>query len=642
MKDEFEKLNSDLGKRLREFPDVQADTVFKDKLRSKLLAGHTRKSKRGRYRGFSLFIRLGSVAAVLVVMLAGWLAFFNPEKDSNRPNVGPLFMAQAQASNTPVPQITLGSGLDGLRQVQFKMQGDMPAGLEEGNVYRYKNEEMTAQKAMELARRLGISNAELVEDGSNIPENRHIYITGQNADLTVWPFQGSWYYFGHPDGATGGGQLTVSEMENAALEWLKAAGLLPQDDFNVEHTMQEPQAADVVLTEIVLTLPEAPNGLALTGYIPEIRVTVTSGGKVTQANGTWYSEEQAIKMPFADYNEALEALRRGEGVFEAPSYRHYQTGTAMIQRVQTAYQLAYAIDYTPYLVPVAVFSGEYKPAGEPEGQFTALVPLLKNYVRPNSGNFALQTKLPVVDSALTSVVERGVAASRSEIPHLAAFFNIKGQPLEDGSIRDANAEISPTSWDGGWLYRANINAQIQDNRISEDKALEIATGLVQQIPVLPGEPGTPVIRDDGSGFSLVVFPLLYSGVAITSSDPPGFASYIAVQLGPEGDVWSVNCFRPMQAAPEEKPLLTPEQAWDKLLVNKSQIHVEGFFGSMPGDRFVADSSSVTAVELAYIPRHPEMMRNDNYDLVYVFTGQAQVGERLVNFTAYVDAVKESS
>jgi len=350
-------------------------------------------------------------------------------------------------------------------------------------------------------------------------------------------------------------------------------------------------------------------------------------------------------MPFADYGEALEALKRGEGVFEAQNYHHYQTGTATIQRVQTAYQLAYAIDYTPYLIPVAVFSGEYKPEGEPGDQFTALVPLLKNNVRPNSGNFALQTKLPVVDSALTSVVERGVAASRSEIPHLAAFFNIKGQPLEDGSFRDANAEISPTSWDGGWLYRANINAQIQSpdsNRISEGKAMEIATGLVQQIPVLPGEPGAPIIRDEGSGFSLVVFPLLYSGVAITSSDPPGFASYIAVQLGPEGDVWSVNCFRPMQAVPEEKPLLTPEQAWDKLLVNKSQIHVEGFFGSMPGDRFVADASSVTAADLAYIPRHPEMMRNDNYDLVYVFTGQAQVGERLVNFTAYVDAVKESS
>jgi len=63
---------------------------------------------------------------------------------------------------------------------------------------------------------------------------------------------------------------------------------------------------------------------------------------------------------------------------------------------------------------------------------------------------------------------------------------------------------------------------------------------------------------------------------------------------------------------------------------------------MPGNRFVADASSVTAVELAYIPRHPELMRNDHYDLVYVFTGHAQVGERLVDFTAYVDAVKESS
>lgn len=57
---------------------------------------------------------------------------------------------------------------------------------------------------------------------------------------------------------------------------------------------------------------------------------------------------------------------------------------------------------------------------------------------------------------------------------------------------------------------------------------------------------------------------------------------------------------------------------------------------MPGDRFAAAFSRVTAVELAYIPRHPQLSRNEHYDLVYVFRGVAQVGQRQVDFTAYVD------
>lgn len=90
--------------------------------------------------------------------------------------------------------------------------------------------------------------------------------------------------------------------------------------------------------------------------------------------GTGYSQERALKMQLADYDEALEALKRGEGVFEAQNYRYYQTGTATVRDVRTAYQLAYAIDYTPYLVPVAVFSSEYKPEGEPADKFTAWFP----------------------------------------------------------------------------------------------------------------------------------------------------------------------------------------------------------------------------------------------------------------------------
>lgn len=61
-----------------------------------------------------------------MVIFAGWLAFFHPGNDSVNPTTGPLFIAQAQASNAPAPQITLGNGLDSLRRIEFKMPDTMP------------------------------------------------------------------------------------------------------------------------------------------------------------------------------------------------------------------------------------------------------------------------------------------------------------------------------------------------------------------------------------------------------------------------------------------------------------------------------------------------------------------------------------
>lgn len=634
VQDEFKKLEAELGERLRELPGVQADSAFKDSLRNRLVAGHAGNNKPGRVKSNSILVRYVSVAAVLVVILAGWLALFNP-KESGSPNIGPLFMAQAQAGGVPMPRVTLGGGLDALRQVEFKAQDTMPSGPGEGNVFRLQHDELTVDRAMDLAGRLGMENPVVVEDGSTIPENRHIYITGTNANLVTWP-QGSWLYTRHQDGPAGTeGRLTAPDMEAAVLKWLEAAGLLPQEEFTVQNNPLDYGA------EILLRREKTLDGAPLTGFVPEIKVTVTSDGEVIEAYGTWYADDLTFKMPLATYDEALEALERGEGVFEAPNYRHYQAGTATISDVQTAYQLAYAIDYTPYLVPVAVFTGQYRPEGGTAGEFTALVPLLKNEARPNSGNFVLKTELPAAPVALPTVVERDVEVARAELQQLADFFGIDGEPAADGTIRDAGGEISATSWDGGWLYRVNYSGQVrEENRIDEARALEIATGLVRRIPVLPGTPGEPVVRDDGSGFSLVVFPLLYNGIPVTSSNPPGYVSFLSVQLGPRGDVWSVNCAHPMQTAPGGKLLLTPEQAWEQLLDNKSLVHVDGFFGSMPGDRFVAAWSGVTTAALVYIPRHPELTRNENYDPVYMFKGSARVGERQVGFTAYVDAVRQ--
>lgn len=76
----------------------------------------------------------------------------------------------------------------------------------------------------------------------------------------------------------------------------------------------------------------------------------------------------------------------------------------------------------------------------------------------------------------------------------------------------------------------------------------------------------------------------------------------------------------------------------QLLANRSKIHVDGFFGTMPGDQFVVDSSRVTSVKLAYLPRYPELSCNEDYDLQYVFEGEGHIAGRSIQFRAFVDAV----
>lgn len=136
----------------------------------------------------------------------------------------------------------------------------------------------------------------------------------------------------------------------------------------------------------------------------------------------------------------------------------------------------------------------------------------------------------------------------------------------------------------------------------------------------------------------MLYPLLYDNTPVDSIYFP-FGSSLEIEIGLDGEIASVRCARIMQARENKAELLSPQEAWKKLLANQTQIQVEGFFGMLPGNHFVVDQSRVTEVRLVYLPEHPALVPTENYDVKYLFKGTARMDAGEIKFKAYVDAVK---
>jgi hypothetical protein len=615
--EEFERVTEGL---LRSLPDVEPEKNFQDSLGTRLWSeckkrGSNRRSIKGN------LVRLGVVAAVLLLVLAGLPAVFTPQQEDHS-TLGPLFVSLAQANHSMIRDITLGSWTDSKRQVEFKFGGAFPAAEKEGVVLRYKDGQLTEEQALSMALRMGIQNPQVSGDRGYL----HIYGEGS---LTVWLNQGAWLYQRGGEPVTGD-MVEGIDAETIAMDWLAAAELMPAGNFTVSRQEEEQQSTVITLRPVT-----APGGLPVIGSPPEIRVVVNTDGNVAMAYGCWYTDEETVKVRLREYSEALAALQSGEGSFEAANYDHMTPGVAEIQRVETAYHLAYA------LVPVAVFQGQYTPENAAPQEFTAYVSLLQKIERQNAGNFRLDTVLPAVPASMPIVSERENEMTAAQLPVLALFFGITGPQGEDGSFRGSEGELSPATWDGGWLYRSEYTLPFAGNK-KLDRALLIdaARQSISQLPLMAGEVGEPEILEppDTEEYSYIIFPLLYSGHPVVDLEGSGYRSYVAVQVGPAGELLSVYCSRPMQVAEKKQPLISPEEAWQQLLANRSKIHVDGFFGTMPGDQFVVESSRVNAVKLAYLPRYPELSRNEDYDLCYVFEGEGHIAGRSIQFRAFVNAV----
>ncbi|OPX83340.1 MAG: hypothetical protein A4E53_04681 [Pelotomaculum sp. PtaB.Bin104] len=624
---------------LRALPEALPDQTFQEQLGESLAKRHAKlaKERRSKNNRRNIF-RFGVVAAGLLIALIGAFNFYPVEKSGY--STGPLFLATAQA--TGAPELTFGDSLDSMRLVKFNVQGVLPAGEREGNIVRLKNKNKTEQDVLEMAAAMGIEEPGVsdkqpkISDGQNEPATNWVMVSGDNGRLSAWLNQGTWLYEQEADSSVKSSQVVSKEAaKDIAVQWLTAAGLLSQGEYVVNQTQASETPFETVIKPAV-----SPEGRVIVGAVPEIRVTVTGQGQVASATGTWFERDGSEKVQLAGYEQALEALKRGEGVFEAKGYRPFTAGTAEIQQVYTAYQLAYSLDFTPYYVPVAVFQGEFTPEGGMKETFTAFVSLLENNQQENSGNFILDAAFSQVDPFSSVVSERGNEAAKADLPMLAQFFGV-GQPDASGGITGDNGQISQTSWDGGWLYRSPLIG-IGHGRtpVPDEVAVASANHVVANIPALPGDLGQPFVKAGiGDDFKYVIYPFIYEGKYVFSTDGPGYESFISVQVGPQGEIWSVQCAKPMVLLKDQQPLIQPEQAWEKLLKNDFQIHIEGFFGSLPGNRFAANYSKVTKVELVYKPRYTNMERNDNYDIVYMFTGTARVGTKDVRFKAFVNAVE---
>ena len=645
----FKEIECDLGTRLRQLPPVEPDTSFKDRLRDRLVSlCHSRHAPSLGQRLAGRIpspLRLAAIAAVfLVALAAGWLAFFSPD---GKEEPGPLFFLRAEAgtgTDTVGFRLTLDQ-FNVLSQLRFETGRDLPKGPQFGVLIKLAHGEFTVEEAIGLARRLGMKNPQMVKDPLGGPTGQNdVHLCDEDRHLWVWLRQGSWIYCRMGQAPPlGNREYSQEEIKEAALAWLKAGGVLPREAYELTSgKAQGYEGAGKPVYAVILRPKNIPVHSGIPGAEPAIRIVLRCDGVVMSATATWYTPGESYNTGLQSYNEALEALKHGEGVFEARNFRLGGSGTAVVNNVVQGYRLAYTLDLEPYLAPVAVFTGSYTPEGGAADDFSAYVSLLKTKDRPNAGNFQLDTGLPQTPASVKMVRERPLSETKAELRALAAHFGIAGEPDESGAYRGANGqELVSTSWDGGWLYRAPQPWDLQppDQPPAPEQLLEKARLLVTGLPVLPGEPGEAELLAATRGSDQwVVFPLLYSGLpTYRLLEPARDVPRIAVQFGPKGDVWSINCGLPLEQTAETVRIITPDQAWAKLCANQSQVYVEGIYGPVPGKSFTAASARVSEVRLAYVPRYPQSARNEFYDLKYIFSGEARFENRKASFTALVDA-----
>ncbi|HHU69460.1 MAG TPA: hypothetical protein GXZ31_04065 [Thermoanaerobacterales bacterium] len=643
---DLETLEQDIGNKLHSLPKIEPDIGFQKKLWEKLAVKYTesKTSYTHRKKNKNIFVKMGVIAAsIILIVTLTWQAFYNPQKEVAF--VEPLFFNIAQASSIS-SGFTFGTGFTNFREIDFEFSG-MPAAPEKGQLIKLKKNNITTKDALDLARAVGMKNPEVIDEPESL--SMPFFITDsaeKNQDqslrkeIVVWREQGIWTYISPESYKHGENSKIISEedAQDIAINWLEKADLLPQDGFDV--IIKKPVFEEDA-TMIVILVPKFIEKFV--GETPKIQFFLSAYGDILYVYWNFPTPDSSFEIPFASYEEALTALERGEGVFEAVNFTPKVQGSALIKQAEVAYQLAYSVDHTPYLVPSAVFYGEYTSEHTTEN-FKAYVPLTKRMTEKNCGNFSLESEFPIHKKTAKTIKERNHEVTKQELKEIAKFFNLVKQEPEDIYSADTylgtgEEELSFNSWDGGWLYRPNRKVEKGED-ITNEKAIEIAEQIANDLPVLPGDLGKGQVIYTGPGTGIyVTFPLLYDGLPVVCINSPGYISSLSVQLGYDGELWSIKCALPMELVGEEIPTLPPKQAWEKLVKNDYLISIDGFFGFMPGDRFTADKSEVEDIRLVYIPRHPEFARSKEYDLVYEFSGTAWIGKQKIKFSAYVDALK---
>lgn len=151
-----------------------------------------------------------------------------------------------------------------------------------------------------------------------------------------------------------------------AREWLRTAGLLPQDADAGEVTIRSEETNRVT----VLFLPLEPENM-LAAY-PSALITVGTEGVVVEASIRWPQIERADLYQLREAKDAWQEVASGqafvqvdlpEGIAEADGTVR---GSVTYSELEIAYTTAGLPGGTQYLEPVYVFSGRLKPEGTDE------------------------------------------------------------------------------------------------------------------------------------------------------------------------------------------------------------------------------------------------------------------------------------
>lgn len=171
-KKDFVELERDVGKKLKSLTDVHVDEEFKNGLWQELKFKYNetnpekanktcntdnkppKKKKKG------LFAKSGSIAAV-VLLLSSLLLTFLPLKKTDDVAVSPLLVPM-QALAASGSDLSLDSGFDTLRNVKFKVKGELPKAPKKGQIFRLQNKLTTVDDYMNMAKAIGMKNPEIV------------------------------------------------------------------------------------------------------------------------------------------------------------------------------------------------------------------------------------------------------------------------------------------------------------------------------------------------------------------------------------------------------------------------------------------------------------------------------------------------
>lgn len=637
----LEQLESTIGESLRALPSpIQTETLSR-RLAALPLAERAQLALGRKHARSRRWPRFGSVAAALLLVVIGSWGFGIWQNGNSVSGLGPLLSHSIEGASD---QLSFRMGEDGLRLVTWEQAVDLPALSKTMPVLQLQRPELGEEDVLQLAELMGIKGGKLLRSGplvtvrgEEVAEEDGVTADELHFDLRL----GAWYYAGSGGAVAANGAVEAAEAEQRALSWLRAVVALP-DDYQTECSRDDWGSFRVSVR------PEAgPEGLPVIGRLPSFQLTVDQGGRIVDVEGGWYAVAGSFALPITSYEDALAALQRGEGEFESPAFQPLETGNAKVQQASLAYQTAYSLDYTPYLVPVAVFRGQYASASGSTADFVAYVSLLAHEERRNAGNYRLATELPDAPATAAAISERSLSDSQEELPALGSFFSA-------GGVSEPGYPTA-TSWNHGWMWRGTWQSSRRfADRLSEQQAVAVATELVEQLPALPGRLGesevlpatsseTPGVSDE---YRTVLFSLTYDGIPVGGLGGNGSRSYLSVQVkmtdiaarGDLGAVVMVHLALPMQLG-ETMQLISPQQAWQRLLANDATVFLEDQLAGLPAARFQVTESSITSVQLAYAPRHRELARNEQWDLRYIFTGTAKAGDREVRFHALVNAVR---